>query len=180
LAHSILGERYILIRLFRRKDLPHLFGGPEFTVRTIRFAWHLMTVAWWGLAAILVLLACESLSAHSVSCVLAVTFVVTSAITAVVSRGRHLAWPVFLIIGIVCAWAAANERRCSHRHPIPGQSKPIVRILCLLEHYLSDADIRERDVDYAAMQKAELAKLISLLSEGAVEEASAIPIPWLL
>ena len=27
LGHSILGERYILIRLFRRQDLPKLFGG---------------------------------------------------------------------------------------------------------------------------------------------------------
>lgn len=29
LAHSILGEKYILIRLFRRTDLPKLFGGTE-------------------------------------------------------------------------------------------------------------------------------------------------------
>ena len=33
-AHSYLGERYILIRLFRRPDLPRLFGGVEFTKRT--------------------------------------------------------------------------------------------------------------------------------------------------
>ncbi len=26
-VHSILGERYILIRLFRRDNLPKLFGG---------------------------------------------------------------------------------------------------------------------------------------------------------
>ena len=48
LAHSVLGEKYILIRLFRRPDLPKLFGGTEFTVRTLRFAWHLTTIAWWG------------------------------------------------------------------------------------------------------------------------------------
>ena len=36
LAHSVLGERYILVRLFRRTDLPKLFGGTEFTVRTLR------------------------------------------------------------------------------------------------------------------------------------------------
>lgn len=106
LAHSVLGERYILSRLFRRSDLPHLFGGPEFTERTLRFAWHLTTIAWWGFATILVLLAQESLSAQSVSGVAAVTFLVTSAITAVVSRGRHLAWPVFLAIGATCALAA--------------------------------------------------------------------------
>lgn len=41
IAHSYLGERYILIRLFRRSDLPKLFGGTAFTVGTLRFAWHL-------------------------------------------------------------------------------------------------------------------------------------------
>ncbi len=51
LAHSILGERYILIRLFRRQEL------PEFTKNTLRFAWHLTSVAWWGIASILLVLA---------------------------------------------------------------------------------------------------------------------------
>lgn len=106
LAHSVLGERYILSRLFRRPDLPHLFGGPEFTVRTLRFAWHLTTIAWWGFAAILFLLAQPPLSAQSVARIVAITFLLTSVVTAFVSRGRHLAWPVFLVIGAICAWAA--------------------------------------------------------------------------
>ena len=55
LAHSYLGERYILIRLFRR-ELPRLFGSDDFTKQTLRFVWHLTTVSWWGLAAILVAL----------------------------------------------------------------------------------------------------------------------------
>jgi len=37
-AHSILGERYILVRLFRRKNLPELLGSDFFTRRTLRFA----------------------------------------------------------------------------------------------------------------------------------------------
>ena len=49
-AHSYLGERYILIRLFRRQDLPHLFGSDVFTRRTLRVAWHLTSIAWWGSA----------------------------------------------------------------------------------------------------------------------------------
>ncbi len=39
-AHSYLGERYILIRLFRRGDLPRLRGGTTFTQDTLRLAWH--------------------------------------------------------------------------------------------------------------------------------------------
>jgi hypothetical protein len=69
LAHSVLGERFILMRL------------PEqatFKARTLRFAWHLTTIAWWGVGAMLVL----------------------------ASRGRHLAWPVFLAIAILSLWAA--------------------------------------------------------------------------
>jgi hypothetical protein len=45
IAHSYLGERYILIRLFKRGDLPKLSVGTEFTKGTLRFAWHLTTVA---------------------------------------------------------------------------------------------------------------------------------------
>ena len=40
IAHSYLGERYILIRLFRHEDLPKLFGSTEFTILTLRFAWQ--------------------------------------------------------------------------------------------------------------------------------------------
>jgi hypothetical protein len=50
LAHSVLGERYVLMRLFRRTDLPKLFRGAELTIRTLRFAWHLTTIAWQGAA----------------------------------------------------------------------------------------------------------------------------------
>ena len=56
-AHSYLGERYILVRLIRRGELPKLFGGQAFTRQTLRFAWHLTTVAWLGLAGLLVALA---------------------------------------------------------------------------------------------------------------------------
>ncbi len=108
LAHSILGERYILMRLFRRGDLPRLLGGTEFTARTLRFAWHLTTVAWWGFGAILILLAEQALTTRSVSWVIALTFLITSITTAAVSRGRHLAWPVFLAIGGISVWMALH------------------------------------------------------------------------
>jgi hypothetical protein len=75
-------------------------------MRILRFAWHLTTIAWWGFAAILVLLATQSVSPRNLSIVLAAMFLVTGAITFAVSRGRHLAWPVFLFIGGVCLYAA--------------------------------------------------------------------------
>lgn len=106
LAHSILGERYILMRLFRSASLPHLFGGESFTRQTLRFAWHITTVAWFGFAAMLVLLARSALTQTAALTVIAITFLVTSAIALVASRGRHFAWPVFLFIGGACWYAA--------------------------------------------------------------------------
>jgi len=105
-AHSYLGERHILMRLLRRHDLPKLFGDQTFTAHTLRFAWHVTTLAWWGFAAIIVLIARQALSVQSVAWVLASTFLLTAAVTFIVSRGRHLAWPVFAFIGGVCMLAA--------------------------------------------------------------------------
>lgn len=107
-AHSYLGERYILVRLFRREEaLPRLFGGTWFTARTLRFAWHLTTLAWWGFAAILFLLAGDGATPGAVAGVIAATFLISGGVTMIASRGRHLAWIVFVLIGGAAAcWAA--------------------------------------------------------------------------
>ena len=107
-VHSVLGERYILMRLFRRDNLPKLFGGTEFTILTLRFAWHITTIAWWGFAAILVLLAEQSFTFHNLSSVLAATFLTTGGIALIASRGLHLSWLVFLFIGGACLYAAIS------------------------------------------------------------------------
>jgi hypothetical protein len=104
-AHSYLGERYILIRLFRRQDLPHLFGSDVFTRRTLRLAWHVTSIAWWGSAALFWALGTGS--ARLGLQVLSVMFLVTAIVTGVGSRGRHLAWPVFLLIAIF-SWLGAT------------------------------------------------------------------------
>jgi hypothetical protein len=104
-AHSYLGERYILIRLFRRSDLPHLFGSDVFTRRTLRLAWHLTSVAWWGSAALF--WALGQGSARLGLQVLSVTFLISAVVTAIGSRGRHLSWPVFFLIAIF-AWIGAT------------------------------------------------------------------------
>ena len=105
IAHSYLGERYILVRLLRRNDLPKLFGSSEFTVRTLRFAWHVTSVAWWGFAAILVLLAHPPLTQSALGTVVGLTFLVHFAIAFGASRGKHLSWLVFLAIGVIALFA---------------------------------------------------------------------------
>ena len=97
-AHSYLGERFILMRLA---------GVSSFKMRTLRFAWHITTIAWWGFAAILVLAARTVLTAASALQTLSVTMLVTGAVILVTSRGRHLAWPVFAAIGLIAWFAAA-------------------------------------------------------------------------
>ncbi len=109
LAHSWLGERYILIRLFRRPNLPHLFGSDSFTKRTLRFAWHLTTVAWWGFAGLLVLAAAAPGAGGTSGAlkVIAATFLVSSVLALAGSRGKHFSWVVFLAIA-VATWIGSR------------------------------------------------------------------------
>lgn len=108
IAHSYLGERYILIRLFRREDLPKLFGGDEFTKNTLRFAWHLSTVAWWGFAAILLHLAQSGTANGSVGNIIGVTFLAHFLVALLGSKGRHLSWVLFLVIGLTAIYASTT------------------------------------------------------------------------
>lgn len=106
LAHSVLGERYILTRLFRRSDLPKLFGGTAFTARTLRFAWHITTVAWWGMAVLLWQAADGTLSRTSVLQVLGWTALLSALLPLWITRGRRLSWIVFLAVGALTLWSA--------------------------------------------------------------------------
>jgi hypothetical protein len=101
-AHSYLGERYILTRLFRRQDLPKIRGSSQFTKDTLRFAWHLTSVAWIGCAALLASLA-SAPRGNLQTRILSGTFAFSGVVTLVGSRGRHLAWVVFFAIAAL-AW----------------------------------------------------------------------------
>ena len=108
IAHSYLGERYILMRIFRRGDLPKLFGSSDFTVNTLRFAWHVTTVAWLGFAAILIALADGAVSPATLGAIVGITFLAHFAIALIGSRGKHLSWPVFLAIGLLAIVATRS------------------------------------------------------------------------
>ena len=60
------------------------------------------------------------------------------------------------------------------RHPNQQQDAVIETILCQVEHYLADADIRDRNSDYAALQTTEMKKLISLLRSGDLDSAAGV------
>ena len=104
IAHSVLGERYILIRLFRRGNLPRIFGDDWFTRRTMRFAWHLTTAAWWGFAIMLLVLAGDQVDLRqTVLLTISAVFFLSSLMAAGFSHGKHFAWPVFLAISVLSA-----------------------------------------------------------------------------
>lgn len=106
IAHSYLGEKYILIRLFRRENLPKIFGDQEFTKRTLRFAWHITTVAWIGLAALLVHAGRGDLTVQGTLRIIGVTAIISGSLPIIFTRGRHLAWIVLFAIGGIALWCS--------------------------------------------------------------------------
>lgn len=108
-AHSYLGERYILMRLFRGEQLPKLFGGTAFTIGTLRFAWHITTVAWWGIAYLLFIAAQGTLSKDQVLAVIGTTSLVSAALPLYFTRGKHLSWLVFLLVGALALLSRSSS-----------------------------------------------------------------------
>lgn len=106
IAHSYLGERYILMRLFRRDNLPKLFGGTEFTKNTLRFAWHLTTVAWFGFSLILLYMAAGEVTLRIIGNIIGFTFLVHFLIAIVASKGKHLSWLIFLGVSLSSFYAS--------------------------------------------------------------------------
>ncbi|KGJ97364.1 hypothetical protein [Colwellia psychrerythraea] len=99
--HSYLGEKFILMRLFKRDNLPKLLGSDWFTKRILRFAWHLTTLAWWGFAAILYFLSNPSGNIRTeILITIAVVFTISGLVSLLFSRGKHLSWLFFF--GIAC------------------------------------------------------------------------------
>jgi hypothetical protein len=101
-SHSYLGERYLLMRLFRRREqLPRLFGSTEYTQRTLRFACHVTSVAWLGFAALLLLAARAPVDTPTLGAVVGAVFALHFAIAFGGSRGRHYSWVVFLAVALL-------------------------------------------------------------------------------
>lgn len=104
-AHSYLGEHHLLSRLLRRDNLPKLLGGTDFTKQTLRFAWHVTTVTWWGFAILLLQAERGELSATTAVRVIGWTAIASALLPLVFTRGRHLSWIVMLAIGaLALSW----------------------------------------------------------------------------
>lgn len=107
-AHSYLGERYILIRLFKRAELPKVLGSSAFTKGTLRFVWHLLTVVWLGIAWLLLKSGEGQFDTQLFLRTIAVVAAVSGLFPLVFTRGKHLSWIVFFIVaGLLWSTAAS-------------------------------------------------------------------------
>lgn len=94
LLHSVLGERFIIGPLLARAQL------GTFSGRTMRAAWHITSVAWWAMAAVVGW-------PDQAALWVAVGLGVSGVLLFVGTRGAHFAWPLFMI----AAYASTSSAR---------------------------------------------------------------------
>jgi hypothetical protein len=107
-GHSWLGERLILQPILGLDDLPKLSGSRHGMRKIVRFAWHITSVYFVAVAAILFYFS-RTAADPTVIKIVSITNIISAVITIVVSRGRHYAWVVFLAIGIL-SWLSLGTR----------------------------------------------------------------------
>jgi hypothetical protein len=107
--HSYLGERFILIRLFRGDRAPHLFGSDYFPKGTLRFAWHITIFAWWGFGYLLFRISAEEENlVQSILYTISTVFMLSGIFSFCFTKGKHLSWVVFLAIAGLSYYVAIN------------------------------------------------------------------------
>jgi len=89
------------MRVFRRCELPKVMGSADFTRRVLRFGWHVASIAWLGLAAVLVATVQPGISMGAVGAVVGATFFAHFLVALIASRGKHLSWIFFLGIALL-------------------------------------------------------------------------------
>ncbi len=107
IAHSVLGERFILRPLVRRSQLPKLFGDELFLPRTVRFVWHLFSILLLGLATLLLATTNEQVPTATFLRIISATAAACAVVAAAISRGRHLSWLAFSGVA-VATWLAGS------------------------------------------------------------------------
>ena len=98
-VHSYLGERHIFKRLLILDNLPLLRHDRKYTENVIRYAWHLTSIAWWGLACVIVSLSGTQANPAVIGLVAGGTLVLTGLVIIVTAGKRHPAWWLFIVSG---------------------------------------------------------------------------------
>lgn len=109
LGHSLLGERYLIGPIVRMDGLPRILGDVGQTRTVLRFAWHLTTLLWWGIAAVLAYMAAVPAAlSRPLLWMIVLVFGASGAIALVGTRGAHKSWVYFFAIAGLTALAAGR------------------------------------------------------------------------
>ncbi len=105
--HSFLGGKRLIVPLLKRSDLPVILGSLENTRLTLWVGWHILTLFWWGHAAVLVVIAVAPAQAV-IATLLALSFCsgLTGILALFLSRAKHRSWIMFLPLSLITAYAA--------------------------------------------------------------------------
>ena len=109
LAHSYLGEKWLIGPITKMDTLPFPKSKTVFAKQTLRFAWHITSLAWWGIAGLMVYLYFvpgDALGGFLWMC--AIMFGITGLIPIVIGKGRHKSWIVFLSIAAITGYLAVS------------------------------------------------------------------------
>lgn len=101
-VHSILGEYKLIAPLSKQED-NIVFQEDPLNRVVLRGAWHLTTIAWWGAAIVILILANMKSPPTMAIHAMAGTFLITGLLIGVITSGRHPAWVIFLSV-TGCLW----------------------------------------------------------------------------
>lgn len=99
-VHTLLGERLVIGPLLAG-EVPRLGGSSRFMRRTVRYAWHLTSLIAVGFAALLFYYAKEPRQHVMAIKIVSATFILSSLLAVIMTRGKHFSWVVFLAIGLL-------------------------------------------------------------------------------
>lgn len=104
LVHSWLGEVKLIGPLLSPPGRSGMLVHSRFARDVLRFAWHLTSLAWWGMGISVAMLAAPFAVEPRLALLAGtgVTCLITGLLILVIGRGRHLAWPVFLAAAFCC------------------------------------------------------------------------------
>ena len=100
ILHSVVaewaGERRLVWRITRLTLFDSSDAKDLLARRIVRLAWHLTSLVWCGCGVVLAYIASESIIA--IVRILSVVFLLHSALSLAIARGRHPSWLGFLIV----------------------------------------------------------------------------------
>ncbi len=106
-VHSILGERRLISPLLKQRDGVLKSELARFLLRVV---WHMMSVAF-GIIAIGLVASVDGVGASRRALLAATAIGIGGAgvLDAIGSRGRHIGWPMLVLIGVLALLALLAE-----------------------------------------------------------------------